>query len=129
MVSTRYETCDWLPIKSIGVFSTYVAEHIGLISARPSDRRQHIHLQNKKRYKLVINWCHYSPPSTEFGAPSMTTQIFPTHMKQNTRTCMGLVTYTLPCAAAPLTLVSINQLYALPHQFWKISWFYDFKLT
>ena len=29
MVSTRYETFDWLPIRSNGVFSTYVAEHVG----------------------------------------------------------------------------------------------------
>ena len=32
MVSTPYETCDWLPIRSNGIFSTYVAEHVGLIS-------------------------------------------------------------------------------------------------
>ena len=38
MVSTRYETCDWLSIRSNGVFSTYVAEHVGLISARSSGR-------------------------------------------------------------------------------------------
>ena len=44
MVSTRYETCDWLPIWRNGVFSTYVAEHVGLISARSSGRSHLIHL-------------------------------------------------------------------------------------
>ena len=76
MVRTRYETCDWLPIRSNGVFSTYVAEHVGLISARSFGRSHLIHLQNKNRYKLVINWCHCSPPRSVFGATSTTTQIF-----------------------------------------------------
>ena len=47
MVSTPYETCDWLPIRSNGVFSTYVAEHVGLISARSSGWSHLIHLHNK----------------------------------------------------------------------------------
>ena len=76
IVSTRYETCDWLPIWSNGLFSTYVAEDVGLISARSSGRSQIIHLQNKNRYKLVINWCHRSPLRSVFGATSTTTQIF-----------------------------------------------------
>ena len=76
MISTRYETCDWLPIRSNGVFFPYVAEHIGLISARSSGRSHLIHLQNKNRYKLVINWCPRSPTRSVFGATSTTTQIF-----------------------------------------------------
>ena len=76
MISTRYETCDWLPIRSNGVFSTYEAEHVGVISARSSGRSHLIHLQNKNRYILVINWCHRSPPRSVFGATSTTTQIF-----------------------------------------------------
>ena len=76
MVSTRYETCDWLPIRSNGVFSTYVAEHVRLISAQSSSWSILIHLQNKNRYKLVINWWHRSPPRSVFGATSTTTQIF-----------------------------------------------------
>ena len=55
MLSTRYETCDWLPIRSNGVFSTYVAEYVELISAQSSGRSHLIHLKNKNRYKLVIN--------------------------------------------------------------------------
>ena len=66
MVSMLFETCDWLPIRSNSVFSTYVAEDVGLI----------IHLQNKNMYKLVINWCHCSPPRSVFGATSTTAQIF-----------------------------------------------------
>ena len=76
MISMRYETCDRLPIRSNGVFSTYVAEHVGLISARSSGRRLLIHLQNKNRYKLVINWCHRSPLRSVFGATSTTMQTF-----------------------------------------------------
>ena len=76
MVSTRYETCDWLPIRSNGVFSTYIAEHVGLISARSSGRGHFIHLQNKNRYKLVINWSHSSPLRSVFGVTSTTMQIF-----------------------------------------------------
>ena len=76
MVSTHYETCDWLPIRSDGVFSTYVAKHVRLISARSFGRSHLIKLQNKNRYKLVINWCHRSPPRSVFGATSTTTQIF-----------------------------------------------------
>ena len=55
MVSTCYETYDWLPIRSNGVFSTYVAEHVGFISAWSSGRSHLIPLQNKNRYKLIIN--------------------------------------------------------------------------
>ena len=76
MVSTRYETCDWLPIRSNDVFSTYVVEHVGLISARSSRRSHLIHLPNKNRYKLVINWCHCSPLRSVYGTTSTTTQIF-----------------------------------------------------
>ena len=76
MVSRRYETCDWIPIRRNGVFSTYVAEYIGLISAWSPGRSDLIHLQNKNRYKLVINWCHRSPPHSVFGATSTTKQIF-----------------------------------------------------
>ena len=115
MVSTRYETCDWLPIWSNGVLSTYVAEHVGPISARYSGLSHLIHLQSKNRYKLVINWCHRSPPRSVFGATSMTTQIF--HNTHEAETPIHVVSYTLPGAAAPLTLVLIHQLYALPHQF------------
>ena len=76
MVNMCYETCDWLPIRSNGIFLTYVAEHVGLISARSSGRSRLIHLQNKNRYKLVINWCHSSPSRCVFGTSSTTTQIF-----------------------------------------------------
>ena len=76
VVSTHYEACDWLPIRSNGVFSTYVAVYVGLISARSSDRSHLIYLQNKNRYKLVINWCYHIPPRSVFGATSTTTQIF-----------------------------------------------------
>ena len=76
MVCTRYETCDRLPIRNNGVFSTYVAENIGLISARSSGWSHPILLQNKNRYKLVINWCHRSPPRSVLGATTTTTQIF-----------------------------------------------------
>ena len=55
---------------------TYVAEHVGLISTRSFSWSHLIHLQNKNRYKLVINWCHGSQPRSVFGAISATTQIF-----------------------------------------------------
>ena len=76
MVSTRYETCDWLPNRSNAVFLTYVAKHVGLIATRSSGRVHFIYLQNKNRYKLVINWCHRRPPRSIFDATSTTTQIF-----------------------------------------------------
>ena len=76
IVSMLYETCDWLPIRNNSVFSTYVAKYVRLISARSSGRSHLIHLQNKNRYKLVINWCHRSPPRSVFGATSTTKQIF-----------------------------------------------------
>ena len=76
MVSTRYETCDWFPIRSNSVFSIYIAEHVGLISARSSSRNHLIHLQNQNRYKLVIYWCHRSSMRSVFGATSTTMQIF-----------------------------------------------------
>ena len=117
MVSTRYETCDWLSIRSNGVFLTYVAEHVGLISARSSGWTHLIHLQNKNRYKLVINWCHRSKLRSLFGATITTTQNIPQHTwSENTRTCVGQVFYTLPGAAAPLNSVLMHQIYALPHQ-------------
>ena len=75
-VSTRYETCDWLPIRTNNLFSTYVAEHVGLIPARSSSRSHLLHMLNKNGYKLVINWCHCSPPHTVFGTTSTTAQIF-----------------------------------------------------
>ena len=75
IVSTRYKTWDWLPIRSNGVFSTYVVEHVRVISVLSSGRSHLIHLQNKNRYKFVINWCHRSPPRSVFDT-STTTQIF-----------------------------------------------------
>ena len=85
MVNTRYETCDWLPIRSNGLFSTYVAVYVGLISARSSGLSHLIHLQNKNTYKFVINWCPCSPPRSVFGATSTTTQIFRnTHEEKKT---------------------------------------------
>ena len=105
MVSTRYETCDWLSIRSNGVFSSYVVERVGLISAWSSGRSHLIHLQNKNRYKLVINWCHNGTPRSVFGATSTTTQIFRnTHDTKTPIHALGGVAYTLPGDAAPLTL-------------------------
>ena len=74
--SMRYETCDWLSIRSSGVNSTYVAEHDWLISARSSGWSHLFHLQNSNRYKLVINWCYRSPPRSVFGTTSTTMLIF-----------------------------------------------------
>ena len=127
MVSTHYETCDWLPIRNNGVFSTYVAEHVKLNSAQSSGRSHLIHLQNKNRYKLVINWCHHSQLHSVFGATNTTTQIF--HNTHETKTPIHarveLIVH-FPVAAAPLTLVLIHQLYALSHQFledFEVLWF------
>ena len=118
IVSTRYETCDWLSIRSNGVFSTYVAEDVGLISARSSGWSHPILLQNKNSNKLVINWCHRSPPGSVFGTTSTTTQIFRNAHEAKTPVHARVdfpkhFLWRLP----PLTLVLIQQLYALPHQF------------
>ena len=118
LVSTLYESCDWLPIRSNGVFSIYVAEHVRLISARSSCRSHVIHQQNKSRYKLVINWCHRSPPRSVFSTTTTTTQIF-RNTYEAKKPVLSQVEFPIhfPGAAVSLTLVLIHQLYALPHQF------------
>ena len=47
MVSTLYETCDWIPVRNNGVFAADVAEYIG-----PDP----FHSPAKEKYQLVKNW-------------------------------------------------------------------------
>ena len=63
----------------------------------------------QNRYKLVMNWCHRSPPRSVFGTTSVTMKIFCNTHEAKTP-CVGGVSYTLPGAATPLTLVLIHQL-------------------
>ena len=112
MVSTRYETCAGLPIGSNGVFSSYVAERVGLISPRSSGWSHLIHLQIS--HKLVPP----QPTASRIWRHQHDNANIPKHTwSENTRTCTSGVSYTLPGVTAPLTLVLIHQLYALPHQF------------
>ena len=116
MVNMCYETCDWLPIRSNGLFSSYVAEHVGVISARSSGWGHHISLQNKNRYKLVINWCHCTPQCSIFGATSTITQIFRNTHEAKTPVHARVEFPIHIWGAVPLTLVLIHQLYALLQQ-------------
>ena len=57
MVSTLHAFCDWIPVRNNSVYTTYVSEYVGLISASSSARRHFIqyHSPAKETYQLVNN--------------------------------------------------------------------------